>query len=154
VTIGMPCSSWLVLVSTRDILDAVCRVEVVLVFVMIGIPYLGEERISPCLLVIVPRRRRAVRTPVPGLEDGIWLPSEDVLSRAFPPEWPVHVATPLLRQTLAASEFCRAFQISDGQLLLGLIISVVQPVPCGLRIQRYIHRRLRLRGQACGRACS
>jgi hypothetical protein len=76
----------LILIGTGDMLNAVCRVEVVLIFTMIGIPSLSEERISVSLVVIVPGRWHAIRTPVPRFEDGIRFNCKYLPPRAFPLE--------------------------------------------------------------------
>ena len=47
-----------------DVLDAILRVEIVLVFVVVGVPNLGEERVFPGYGVKTPRRGHALRSPV------------------------------------------------------------------------------------------
>jgi len=86
----------LIFIGTRYILDAVSPIEVVLIFIMIGIPYPSKERVSPCFLIIVPGWRHAIGTPVTRFKDGIRLAREYVSKSAFPLERLIHVAIPPL----------------------------------------------------------
>mgnify|MGYP001550416538 CR=1 FL=1 len=73
--------------ALQDVLPAVRWIEVVLVPVVVRVPDLREEGVSPCLLIVVPSGRSAAGAPVAALENGIGRRLEFVIKGALPPEY-------------------------------------------------------------------